>query len=137
VYDQITPEAAFKNYLKSAQEIKYFFIVMLWKKLWNEPAHRELLLRTLEFIKRGNYYSQIFIECLGDVDHTYLRLMVEHLNEILGELVTHYLNDPTEENHKHYSAQVELVCNMMKDLYLSNKAKRRLTIEDFNNKVIM
>ena len=33
--------------------------------------------------------------------------------------------------------QIDLVCNMMKNLYLSNKNKVRLTIGHFNNKVIM
>ena len=30
----------FKNFLKSAEDVKYLFVILLWRKLYNEIANR-------------------------------------------------------------------------------------------------
>jgi len=50
----------------------------------------------LSLVKRAAYYSQVWEGLLNDIGQSNFRFMVEHLNLILSEMVTHYLKDRSE-----------------------------------------
>jgi hypothetical protein len=53
VVDALQGESELKAFLKSANEIKFFFIILLWKKLYTDPALKPTLLKTLALLKRA------------------------------------------------------------------------------------
>lgn len=100
VVDALQGESELKAFLKSSREIKYFFIVLLWKKLYTDPALKPTLLKALALVKRAEYYHQVLIQCLQDIDEEFFRFIVESLNSLLGSTVNQFAQDPNEENHK-------------------------------------
>jgi hypothetical protein len=128
-------EAALKTFLKSANEMKYFFVVSLWNKLFTCEHHEATLFRLLELIQKAEYYHQIFSKWLDDLPAAYLKEQVKSLNAVIGRLCMR-LNE-VEEGQEHkvkvLADQCQWTSNFMKMLYASNKSKKRMEVSEFNN----
>jgi hypothetical protein len=84
VFDNLRAEADFKAFLKSPNEMKFFFLVVLCRRLFSNSANRTTLLRALELIHRASYFSQIFTTWLCELSPEYLRLLIVHLHATLN-----------------------------------------------------
>lgn len=55
---------AFKAFLQSSEQLKYFFVVILWDKLFKNTNYEFMAFRALEFVQRTTYYKDIFTNWL-------------------------------------------------------------------------
>ena len=55
-FDDLHALPDLRTFLKTANEMKYFLLVLLWDKLYTVPDNRNTLLRVLEVLRRGDYY---------------------------------------------------------------------------------
>lgn len=82
-FNDLVTEPAFNAFLTSSKELKYFFIVILWDKLFKNKNYEFATIRALEFIEKAKGYRELFINWLDDVPSDYMRVMLAGLHSML------------------------------------------------------
>jgi hypothetical protein len=66
--------------------MKYFFIVILWDKLFKIKHYEFIMTRVLEYIQRAPQYKDVFSNWCQDIPADYIRLIITFVH---AQLETH------------------------------------------------
>lgn len=63
--------------------MKYFFVVILWDKLFKNKSYDFVLIRALEYIERATQYSDMFANWLQDLPAEYVKHVISAMHASL------------------------------------------------------
>jgi hypothetical protein len=126
-----------RSFLKTAEEMKYFLLVVLWERLFAVADNRNAMLRVLEVIRRGDYYEQIFTGWLRDLPADYVRTILRSLHGTLEALCKRLVEqEQTEQSNRTLGGLCQAVCYFLGLLYKSNKERPRVRIDEFKSEFL-
>jgi hypothetical protein len=76
-------ELAYQSFLKSGEELKYFFVVVLWDKLFKVKNYEFATERALNYIQKASQYGPLFANWLEDIPTEHMRAAIKCLHGLL------------------------------------------------------